>query len=182
MSIGKGLFGYFDLYEWYVETFSEEEKNEFKSIYKNDEDFEELVSGNVLSSHSPNQLHFLFHKIDTLIWHRKFSLALKFIQKSEEVIGSGSIVEKHFYFSSCIKFYDDSSPFCNQKKKIEYCIRQIEIGHLASKLIIDKELKYKISSPGYNTYYKFLNDNNQKEEAKKLRAKARKEKWNCNGM
>lgn len=172
-----GMFGYYKLMEWWESSFTDDEKASFKLCYKDEEDFNSLIHGNIDYS-SQTVIGFLQNMGNNLARSKKYDLALKFLSQGECLATLGTATDTHFIYRGFLEYYSEYSPHHNNEKLVEYAQKQISISALAAKEMIDKNTWYKIAHKGYEIYYRYLKINNKKEEAKSLKSKARKEKWN----
>ena len=172
-----GLIGYYKLKEWWLETFNQEDLFRLKSTFMDEEDFHELTHGEITYS-SRNIIAFLENMGNRMIRKKHYDLAKVFLSKAETLIEYGTASDVHFLYRAFIEYY---SEFClehNVEKQLEYALKQINIADSASREIIDKSSHYKVAHRGYELYYDYLKANKKNEEAKTLKAKAKKEKWN----
>ncbi|RZK10107.1 MAG: hypothetical protein EOO46_11785 [Flavobacterium sp.] len=172
-----GIVGYYNLTEWWLQTFSHEDIIRVKSTFIDEEDFHELTHGDVTYS-SRNTIAFLENMANRMIRTKHYDLAKVFLSKAETLIEYGTPSEIHFLYRAFIEYYSEFSLKHNFEKQLEYALKQIDIADSASREIIDKSCYFKIAHRGYELYYDYLKANKKTEEAKALKAKARKEKWN----
>ena len=171
-----GEFGYYQLLSWWNDSFTYEEKANFKALW-NEEAYNGLFNGEIIST-SKTALFFLGNMGYRLCRIKKFDLAIKFLEKGEASLPLGTATDKHFLFYAFMEYYSKYSPYNSCEKLLEYARKQIEVGADAAVEMIEKSMNFKISHTGYEILHEYLLTNGRKEEAKLLKAKARKEKWN----
>lgn len=174
-----GTFGYYNLMEWWRDSFTDEEKDQLEFYYNDEESFNELFHGNILSS-SESVVGFLQGMGNNLARSKKYDLSLKFLNQGEFLKVLGTAADVHFLYLGFLEYYSEYSLYHNHDKLVEYARKQIEISALAAKEIIDEHTRYRIAHRGYEIYSMHLKTINAIEEVKSIIEKAKEEKWNYN--
>jgi len=132
-----GHLGWFSLYNWWQESFDADEKIRFKELYRPlGGTFDQLISGpgGYPSKHVvwflTGVASFAQNKTDKII-------AIKFLEKAEQLSDGCTIVDKHFMYHELIeshyKLREDNTHY--ELAKL-YCRKQISISTLVRKAFI----------------------------------------------
>lgn len=174
-----GTFGYYNLMDWWRDSFTDKEKEQLKFYYNNEENFNELFHGHIHSC-SQSVVGFLQVMGNNLTRSKKYDLAIKFLNQGKILKTHGTAADVHFLYAGFLEYYSKYSPYHNYEKLVEYAKKQIEISAVAAKEIIDERTSYGIAHTGYEIYSMHLKAINATEEVKSIIEKAKEEKWNYN--
>jgi hypothetical protein len=127
----QGLIGYFDLSDWWLNEFTEIERNHIVRTYQPmGGSGEELIKGNVLS-HSHSAILFLTFLAGYFDNKSDRPIANKLLKKAEELIDNKTkVLDRHFLLNTLIEIYykqrnDDPQAL---DFAIDSCKKQIEMA------------------------------------------------------
>ncbi len=179
----EGYIGYFNLKDWWLNTFTEEERNHMVAIFQPmGASRDTLIKGKfeMLSNSSP--LSFLTSLTGWFDNPRDRNLAHKIISKAEDFVGTEKdILNLHFFYPTKMKlFYKnrDSDPKSLQIS-IDSALKQIEI---AEKAAAEFKKEYPDSPlpahEGYSQFCIILEKQGKFDEAVKYAKQAKDQGWN----
>lgn len=159
--IRQGHFGHYSLTNWWNDTFTIEEKQRFKELYKPmGGSYDDLFIGYHEFPKSPVWFltilaQFASNKADKII-------SLKFLNKAEELSSGCPLIDKHFLYQGLIeahyKLREDKNHYESTK---EYCKKQISIS-LEVRTLLKEE--FGVDLPGHSGFHQ-LSIILEKEEA-----------------
>lgn len=179
----EGYIGYYNLKDWWMNTFTEEERNHLVDIFQPmGASKDMLVKGKfeMLSNNSP--LSFLTNLTSWFDNPRDRNLAHKIISKAEEFIGTEKdILNLHYFYPTKMKlFYKDrNSDPKSLQISIDSALKQIEISENVA-IALKKEYP---DSPlpaheGYSQLCIILEKQGRFDEAIKYAKQANAQGWN----
>ncbi|MBS5885434.1 hypothetical protein [Clostridium sp.] len=138
-----GDIGYHKLEEWWMNEFTEEERQFIRDTYKPfgaEEDFV-IDEGEILET-SASRVHFLCFAIGGYTSYDNFNIGKKFLEKAESLIEEeNDIINIHFVYHYGIELY-----YSNRDKfegaldgAIEYCKKQISISEKLKNAYLSKD-------------------------------------------
>lgn len=138
-----GDIGYHKLEEWWMNEFTEEERQFIRDTYKPFGAGEDFVidEGEILET-SASRVHFLCFAIGGYTSYDNFNIGKKFLEKAESLIEEeNDIINIHFIYHYGIELY-----YSNRDKiegaldgAIEYCKKQISISEKVKNAYLSKD-------------------------------------------
>lgn len=176
-----GDIAYHKLEDWWMNEFSEEEREHIRETYKPfgaEEEFA-IDKGEILES-SASRVHFLCFAIGGYTSYENFNIGRKFLEKAERLIGEESdIINVHFVYHYGIELY-----YSNRDKiegaldgAIEYCKKQISISEEVKKAYLSKE-KLLPNHRGFKQLAIIYEKQGELEKAMEVTRLALKQGWN----
>lgn len=179
----EGYIGYFNLKDWWLNIFTEEERNHMVAIFQPmGASKDTLIKGKfeMLSNNSP--LSFLTSLTGWFDNPRDRNLAHKIISKAEDFVGmEKDILNLHFFYPTKMKlFYKNrDSDSKSLQVSIDSALKQIEIAEKAAtafkKEYPDSPLP---SHEGYSQFCIILEKQGKFDEAIKYAKQAKDQGWN----
>ena len=181
----EGYIGYFNLKDWWLNTFTKKERNHMVDVFQPmgaSKDI--LIKGKfeMLSNRSP--LSFLTNLTGWFDNPRDRNLAHKIILKAEEFVGiENDILNLHFFYPTKMKlFYKDrNNNIKSLQISIDSAIKQIEI---AEKVATAFKKDYPITKlpvhEGYSQLCIILEKQGKFDEAIRYATQAKAQGWNEN--
>ena len=179
----EGYIGYFNLKDWWLGTFTEEERNHMLDIFRPmgaSEDI--LVKGKFVTLGNDSVLSFLTSLTGWFDNPRDRNLAHKIITKAEEYVSvEKNILNLHFFYPTKMKlFYKERSNNPNALQiAIDSCLKQIEIAKKSAE-VFKKE--YPDSSlpahEGYSQLCIIFEKQGKFAEAIRIAKQAKEQGWN----
>lgn len=138
-----GDIGYHKLEEWWMNEFTEEEREIVRETYKPFGESEDFVidEGEILKT-SASRVHFLCFAIGGYTSYEKFNIGKKFLEKAESLIEEeNDIINVHFVYHYGIELYYSNRDKINGALDgaIEYCKKQISISEEVKKAYLSKD-------------------------------------------
>ena len=177
----KGEIAYYDLQDWWMTEFTEEERDLIRSQYKPYGVSAEysIDKGNIDFS-SSSKLHFLSYLPSWFSTEEQFHIAEKIMKKVETyILDSNEIITIHLYYGMCVKNYyphRDTMPGALDKA-IEYCKRQIQISEQAREAFL-KDSDFLPSHTGFKQLAIIYEKQGKISEALDIAKMDMKQGWN----
>lgn len=178
------LIGYFKLEDWWLNNFSEQERNKiletFQPLWW---DWKDILIWTKITSTNDNELRFLWTLSNWFLNNEWKEISYKFIEKAEEYINKSyvSVLDKHFFYLEKLKVYyrnRDTDDFALDKA-ISACIEQINISKQSKEAFLKE---YKNSPLPSHSWFEQLAIIEEKrwnyEKAIELSKQALDEWWN----
>ncbi|WP_302782624.1 hypothetical protein [Clostridium saudiense] len=130
-----GDIAYHKLEEWWLNDFTEAERNIIREIYKPygaGDDF--LIDKGEIYKSSSTPLHFLYGLIGGFTSYENFSIGERILKKAESIISDEDyILNIYFTYQEGIKLYYNNREKIDGAldKAIEYCEKQISVSNKA---------------------------------------------------
>jgi tetratricopeptide (TPR) repeat protein len=172
-----GLFGSYGLYDWWINSFSEEERDRFKELYKPmGISYDDLVKG---SLHFPQTIVGFLTMLAGFTRNKSdVSIALKFLHKAEEFIDRATTIDKHFLYQELIQSHYKLRENINHLELAKaYCYKQIAIATDVAKQFLKE---YDAPLPAHGGFYQLsiiLDKEKKFEEAIKICKEAKRQNW-----
>lgn len=179
-----GYIAYYNLYEWWLNELTEDERNIIKSVYNpisTSNETSGIDTGNIVSS-TQSKLSFLGCLASWFSKREYYNIAKKILIEGEKNIDcNNGVLDKHFFYLSGIKIH-----YSNRENDIEglnctidYCKKQISISKESKKAFLKE---YPNSPLPSHTGYKQLAIIYEKQKdyikALELTRQALLENWN----
>lgn len=181
-----GKIAYYQLLDWWLDTFSEEEQHYIDQKYKPlilGGQGNGLLSGEISSS-SASVVNFLWVLADWFNQKEELSIAKRILEKAETLVLQGNLLDQHFLYATKLKIYykhRENPEFF--ELAIQACRQQIAIAEKAKAEFI-KEAKnlgdksgFFPSHSGYEQLAIILEKQKDFEEAIKIAKQAQDQGW-----
>ena len=176
-----GDIGYHKLEEWWMNEFTEEERQFIRDTYKPfgaEEDFV-IDEGEILET-SASTVHFLCFSIGGYTSYDNFNIGKKFLEKAESLIEEEKdIINIHFVYHYGIEIY-----YSNRDKiegaldsAIEYCKKQISISEEVKNAYLSKD-KFLPNHRGFKQLAIIYEKQGELEKAIEVTKLALEQGWN----
>jgi tetratricopeptide (TPR) repeat protein len=176
-----GYIGYYGLAEWWLSTFSKEERDYIIKTFKPmGSSGEVLIRGNIgYIDQSPSRL-----LCDIAGWFKQLedrSIVFRFIKKAEELLDENSnILDLHFFYQAKINIYYKYREIEPEAlaMAIEACKQQIALAPKAKKAFLDEHKDSSLPSHVGFTQLAIIEEKQKNyEEAIRLSEEALKQGW-----
>ncbi|MFN3795577.1 MAG: hypothetical protein ACK4RX_13020 [Chitinophagaceae bacterium] len=172
-----GLLGSYGLYDWWINSFTEEERNRFKELFKPmGMSYDDLTKGSM--GFSKTIVWFLTMLAGFTRNKSDVSIALKFLHKAEEFIDRATTIDKHFLYQELIQSHYKLRENINHLEHAKaYCYKQIAIATDVAKQFLKE---YGAPLPAHAGFYQLsiiLDKEKEFEEAIKICKEAKRQNW-----
>lgn len=180
----EGEIGYYNLQDWWITTFTKEERNHIEDVFHplgDDSKNKPLTEGKISSS-SQKAAGLLSALAGWLYKSEDRCIAKKIIQKAyEEAIKGSDILDLHFTLQGMLEIYyrdRDTEPGA-LSKAVQACEKQIKIAPQAARGFLNKYPHQSLPShAGYDQLRIIYKKQGKYQKAISLCEQAKKQGWN----
>ncbi len=175
----KGFIGHYNLTEWWLDNFSEEERIYIVEKYTPLGSDEKILIEGKFTQKSQASIY-LSGLSQFFSTKKDLHIAIKMLEKASELINSKlTISDLHFYYMHNIKiYYKDRENLESLNKAIEFCNKQIGIAPLVKETFLIENPSHNLPThTGYEQLAIIEEKRKNLTEALRLSKQAKEEGW-----